>query len=79
VGVLPQLRSSDPQRFCAIALGTLLRQSIIDAHDEDWFRNPRAVDELRSNAARPPSSTTSPETVKLGLQLCVEQLTSLIG
>lgn len=79
VGVLPQLRSSDPQRFCAVALGTLLRQSLTDAHNEDWFRNPRAIDELRSNAARPPAFTTSAETVKLGLELYVAQLSSLIG
>ncbi len=78
-GVLPQLRSSDPQRFCAIALGTLLRANLTEAHNEDWFRNPRAIEELRSNASKPPDFTIAPDSVRLGLKRHIQHLTALIG
>jgi hypothetical protein len=79
VGVLPQLRADDAQRFYAIALGTSLNDAMVEAHDQDWFRNPRAVDELRANAARPCEVHAATDAVRHGLTRYVQRLTTLIG
>lgn len=79
VGVFPQLRADDAQRFYAVALGTSLNDAMVEAHDEDWYRNPRAVDELRANAARPCEVHVATDTVRHGLQRYVQRLTALIG
>jgi hypothetical protein len=79
LGVLPQLRAADPQRLCAIGLATTRAESLTEAHNEDWFRNPRAIDELRSTAAIPPESTVAPEVVRDGLRRQIASLTILVG
>jgi hypothetical protein len=79
LGVLPQLRASDPQRLCAVGLATLRAESLTEAHNEDWFRNPRAIDELRSTAAIPPEFTVAAELVKDGLGRCIASLGKMIG
>lgn len=79
LGVLPQLRSDDAQRFCAVGLATLRAEALTEAHNDDWFRNPRAVDELRSQAGTPPEFTVTADTVSQGLTRYVAQLTAMIA
>lgn len=79
VGVFPQLQADDTQRFYAVALGTSLNDRLLEAHNEDWFRNPRAVDELRANAARPCELHVTTDTVRRGLERYVQRLTALLG
>lgn len=43
-------RVSDPARFAGLLLGAERARRLEDVHDEDWYRNPRAVDELRETA-----------------------------
>lgn len=79
LGVLPQLKSGDPQRLCAVGLATLRAEALTDAHNDDWFRNPRAIDELRSTASMPPDSQVTPDLAREGLRCYVARLTSMIG
>ena len=48
--VLFRSHVSDPERFAALLLATDRARALRDAHDEDWYRNPRAVDELRETS-----------------------------
>jgi hypothetical protein len=48
--VLFRLRNDDPQRFLGAALGMKMASELREQHDEDWYRNPRAIDQMRSLA-----------------------------
>ena len=56
LGVVFTPRPGDAQRFAALLLAAGLAERLVETHDEDWFRNPRAVEELRE-AARAPAAT----------------------
>ncbi len=56
LGLTWSLRPDDMQRLAGIALATVRSRALREAHDEDWFRNPRAVDELRAEIAKPPQT-----------------------
>jgi hypothetical protein len=53
-GVLWQLHADDAQRFAGLLLGAARSERLQEEHDEDWFRNPRAAEQLRAEAARSP-------------------------
>ncbi len=53
-GSLIELHPDDAQRFIGSALAAQEIEELRDAHDEDWFRNPRGIDQLRAETARPP-------------------------
>ncbi|MCA9646796.1 MAG: hypothetical protein KC492_39185, partial [Myxococcales bacterium] len=55
-GALVELHPDDAQRFLGAHLAAQEVEQLRDAHDEDWFRNPRGIDQMRSEAARPPFS-----------------------
>jgi hypothetical protein len=76
-GALLRLRLDDPQRFAGglIAFDTVNR--LRDAHDEDWFRNPRAVDQLRSEAALPPKVAVERSTVERAMSAAAATLLEL--
>ncbi|HEX6275061.1 MAG TPA: hypothetical protein VFZ53_18595 [Polyangiaceae bacterium] len=61
-GVLFRARVSDPARFVGLLAGAEERARLERVHDEDWYRNPRAVTEVREtvrqSAAEPPSAET---------------------
>lgn len=52
--VLFRLREDDAQRLLGAVLGLRLALDLREQHDEDWFRNPRAIDQLRSQARLAP-------------------------
>jgi hypothetical protein len=41
-------------------------QALTDRHDEDWFRNPRCIEELRGELESPPELTPDPAGVERG-------------
>ncbi len=59
-GVLPRLDVGDVQCFAGMLLAEALDRSLVEEHDEDWFRNPRASEQLRAHLALPPSSVVDP-------------------
>ena len=56
LGVTWSLRRDDAQRLAAMGLAAVRHNELRDAHNEDWFRNPRAIEELRADVAKPPQT-----------------------
>jgi hypothetical protein len=71
-GVLPhafvRLRTDDSQRFAGALRAPARHEVLVDEHDEDWFLNPRATDQLRAEAALTPAF----ELERAELERCIE-------
>lgn len=67
-GVFLRLHDDDPQRFAGLLLGLEREKQLRYAHDEDWFRNPRAADQLRSESALPPRWRVDRNELESGIQ-----------
>jgi hypothetical protein len=57
-GVLPRIAEDTPARFAAALLAALDRRRLIEAFDEDWYRNPHAAEALREMAGVPAPAVT---------------------
>jgi hypothetical protein len=66
-GVLVRSRVSDPERFAALLGAVAWTKRLENVHDEDWYRNPRAVEELRE-AARNGFDLSGDAELDLGLE-----------
>ena len=78
-GSLVRLEVDDAQRFVGVALATQRSRELTEEHDDDWFRNPRAADELRADAARSPVASSDAATVDAGLGALMRHLTETLG
>jgi hypothetical protein len=78
-GVLHVLHPDDGQRFAGILQAFSLDETLIEAHDDDWYRNPRAADQLRSEAALVPDVHTSADALQLGTRLFKTVLGRALG
>jgi hypothetical protein len=67
-GAIFRIHEDDPQRFAGIMLAASEVEVLIDAHDDDWWRNPRAADQLRSEAGLPPAIITTKAVVEAGIE-----------
>ncbi|HEX6765635.1 MAG TPA: hypothetical protein VF103_09165 [Polyangiaceae bacterium] len=61
-GVLVRSRVADPQRLAGLFIAAEQAVRLEQVHDEDWYRNPRAVEELRETA-RQSAPTNASETI----------------
>ncbi len=52
-GVFVRVRARDSQRFAGALLAATRYELLVQVHDEDWFRNPRAIAELRAELSEP--------------------------
>lgn len=78
VGVLFSPPFNAIQRFAAILLAAEHDARFIREHDEDWYRNPRAIEELRENARSAPVTMADPERLSAGgTSLAARLITSL--
>ncbi len=50
----PRYGTQTPARFAGLLLGAEREARLREAHDEDWFRNPRGVEQLRAEVSLPP-------------------------
>ncbi len=57
-GALFPLRVDDAQRFLGMLSAASRADTLVATHDEDWYRNPRASEELRAELARSPRVET---------------------
>ena len=53
VGVFIRVRPRDSQRLAGALLAASRYERLLQTHDEDWFRNPRAITELRAELSEP--------------------------
>jgi hypothetical protein len=56
------------QRFAAILLAAEHDARFVQEHDEDWYRNPRAIEELREGARLAPVAAADPERLSAGAE-----------
>ncbi|MFO0661707.1 MAG: hypothetical protein U0165_18020 [Polyangiaceae bacterium] len=66
--VMPRLSLVDPTRLIAWGPAMSLSLELRDSFDEDWFRNPRSVHELRDRFSKPSETTMANEEVLSGLR-----------
>lgn len=78
-GVLFQLHPDDGQRFAGLLLARSMDEQLIDAHDDDWYRNPRAGDQLRSEVALVPETKTTSTALRAGSVLLKQTLGRALG
>ncbi len=78
LGVIFTPRSGDAQRFAARLIAVAVDHRLTQAHDEDWFRNPRAVEELREATRAPAPIVAEKEELERGAGLLSTWLTSAL-
>jgi hypothetical protein len=66
VGAFIRVRPRDSQRFAGALLAASRHQSLVEAHDDDWFRNPRAIREVRAEIGESPLSEVTAQTLSTG-------------
>lgn len=59
-------RVGDGQRLAGALLAATRARQLAHEHDDDWFRNPRAVEQLRAEARMPPPTTCTSEELAAG-------------
>ncbi len=77
-GVIFPLAIEDEQRFVGILLAAHEHHRLVEAHDEDWFRNPRAIEQLRSEARMPPAVHVSAEELAAAEAFALGRLERLL-
>ncbi len=77
-GAIFPLGVEDEQRLLGNLLAVRRAEQLRDVHDEDWFRNPRAIEQLRAEAQRPPPTQADPEAVTAALKLTSKNLETLL-
>jgi hypothetical protein len=75
-GLLFRPRVSDAQRFAGVLLAAARAEELADDHDEDWFRNPRAIEQLRAEARVPPSTTCTADQLRAGARTWIGTLSA---
>ncbi|HYQ15016.1 MAG TPA: hypothetical protein VEQ58_04650 [Polyangiaceae bacterium] len=75
-GLLFRPRLGDAQRFAGLLLAAERRRLLAEEHDEDWFRNPRAIEQLRAEAHTPPPTTCSSEALEAGARALRQELSA---
>ena len=78
-GALFALGVEDEQALAGELLAVERADALVEAHDEDWFRNPRAIEQLRFEARLPPRSTVAPERLEAASKRAIRRLTELLG
>jgi hypothetical protein len=76
--VLPRPRPTSPARLLGAASSQITADQLRDEQDEDWFRNPRAVHELRDRLSRAPSLTIDPKPLGAGIERLSRELMSCL-
>lgn len=60
-----------PTRFAALLAASARSDELVRNHDEDWFRNPRAIAELRAEFESPPPRELPQAQLERGLEQLV--------
>ncbi|MES1186046.1 MAG: hypothetical protein ABUL60_19695 [Myxococcales bacterium] len=71
-GLFCRPRLGDAQRLAGMLLAAARAEQLAAEHDEDWFRNPRAIEQLRSETRSVPATTCTTESLEAGAR-CLKQ------
>jgi hypothetical protein len=77
-GAFIRVRPRDSQRFAGALLAASRHETLLQTHDDDWFRNPRAIAELRAELNEPLPSPLSGETLAAGASTALARLETLL-
>jgi len=77
-GAFIRVSPRDSQRFAGALLAARRHESLVQAHDEDWFRNPRAIAELRAELGEPAPQLPDTETLAQGARAFIERINALL-
>jgi hypothetical protein len=77
-GLVFRPRLGDAQRFFGVMLAAERARRLAEEYDEDWFRNPRAIERVRAEAQSPPVTTCSTEQLEAGARALLGELSSRI-
>ncbi|MEP7052969.1 MAG: hypothetical protein ABJB12_21570 [Pseudomonadota bacterium] len=77
-GVFIRVRPRDSQRFAGALLASARHELLVQTHDEDWFRNPRAIAELRAELSEPAAAELGAAQLAVGAQALQARLLALI-
>ena len=69
-GAMVRLHLDDDQRFCGVLLASELGRDFTERHDLDWYRNPRACEELRALLDLSPEPRVEPEPLARAASVC---------
>jgi hypothetical protein len=78
-GTLFRLHADDLQRFAGLLLAAGDEARLRNRHEEDWYRNPRAVEQLRDEARLSPERTTTEAALQAGADALVTELATSVG
>jgi hypothetical protein len=76
LGVLFTPRPGDAQRFAGPLLAANLEAHLLESHDDDWYRNPRAVEELIETARTPAATLAGAEELTSGARRLLDLVKS---
>ena len=77
-GAFIRVRPRDSQRFTGALLAASRHETLLQTHDDDWFRNPRAIAELRAELNEPLPSSLSAETLTAGAGTALARIEALL-
>jgi hypothetical protein len=73
-GAVFRLHADDLQRFAGVLLAGAEHRHLVERHEEDWYRNPRAVEQLRDEARLSPERTTTEAALGTGADALYDEL-----
>lgn len=77
-GVFIRVRPRDHQRFAGALLAASRHETLLYTHDEDWFRNPRAIAELRAELSEPAAPVLDEPALGHGASYALERIQALL-
>lgn len=78
VGLFCRPRLGDAQRLAGLFLAAALSEQLAAEHDEDWFRNPRAIEQLRAETRVAPATTCTTESLEAGARSLKQALVAAL-
>lgn len=78
-GALFRLHADDLQRFAGLMLAFALAARLRERHEEDWYRNPRAVEQLRDEARLSPGRAVTEAELTAGADATYAEVAAALG
>jgi hypothetical protein len=77
-GVFIRVRPRDSQRLAGALLAASRYERLVQTHDEDWFRNPRAIAELRAELGEPAPELPDAAALSAGMGAILARIHALL-
>jgi hypothetical protein len=78
-GALYRIHFDDGQRFAGLLAAATWQRQLLETHDEDWFRNPRAIEELRASVDCMPATGIAAGGLSVGARELRRRIEELLA